>query len=199
MASLACRASGYMVAGFAQSSCAIMATGATSSNARMVHRRAAFKAGGGFVAGFASSRGCNVCAWFKHWRHARKGRAIMASRATCGNARMVHRGASKAYRGFMASFATGVSRNMISWFGQTSAAHFVASRATCSNARMIHRRAAFKAGGGFVASFASSGGSNMCGWFKYWRNTCKGGAAVTTRTTRCDANVIHGGASKACG
>ena len=65
MASLACRASRYMVAGFAQSGRAIMATGATSSNARMVHRRATLEADGGFVTGFARSTSRDVRAWFK--------------------------------------------------------------------------------------------------------------------------------------
>ena len=63
-----------------------MAVDATLSNARVIHRRTTFKAGGVGVASFTSRRGGNMRAWFTLGCG-----AVMAASATFGYARVVHR------------------------------------------------------------------------------------------------------------
>ena len=89
----------------------------TRSDAGMVHGSATFEAGGALMTGFTGRSGGNVGAGFRHRFNTGIAGAVMAGRAACGNTSVVHRGASKAGRRFVAGFTRGGGRNMVSRFG----------------------------------------------------------------------------------
>ena len=76
----------------------------TCSDASMVHGSATFEAGGALMTGFTGRSGGNVGAGFRHGFNASIAGAVMAGRAACGDAGVVHRCASKAGGRFMAGF-----------------------------------------------------------------------------------------------
>ena len=75
----------------------------------MVHGGAS-KRGGRFVTGFASCSGSNMRTWFTQGC-----RPVMASRATCSDARMVHRTCTKGCRRFMACFTRRCGFHVCTW------------------------------------------------------------------------------------
>ena len=99
-----------------------MAGRTSSGNASMIHRCATFEAGGGFVAGFAGSRGRNVGAWFGF--DVGKTTTVTGCTACCDTC-VVHWGWYKVCGAAMAAFAIGRGWEMrfrFSYWGDTSEA-----------------------------------------------------------------------------
>ena len=86
-----------------------MAGRTTGGDASVVHRGATFEAGGGFVAGFAGSRGRNVGAWFGF--DVGKTTTVTGCTACCDTC-VVHWGWYKVCGAAMAAFAIGRGREM---------------------------------------------------------------------------------------
>ena len=93
-----------------------MAARTTGSDAGVVHRYTAFKAGGVLMTALAGCTGGDVGAWFRNRGHASVGRTAMAAGAAAGDIGMVHRGAGEAGGVAVTGFAAGSRRHVVRWF-----------------------------------------------------------------------------------